>query len=147
MTNKTLKLLETAYETRTRDDGDVGVFFNDDNPLQETLRKVQFELQDVTGTWGLNYQIMARACELIVEHWDTKNSGKDISWEEIADGSASIYTAERLAYLYPTNQQEISDIMREYSLGDVVPSIATACAVWYDNMVAHACRLIIDRIK
>ena len=143
MTKKTLKLLETAYKTRTNDDGDMMFVFNDNNPLKETLRKVQFELQDVTGTWRLNYSIMARACDLIVEHWDTKNNGKDISWEEIADGSASVYTTERLAYLYPINQQEISDIMRTYSLGD----IATACAVWYDNMVAHACRAIIDRIK
>ena len=63
--------------------------------------------------------------------------------EEIADGSASVYTSERLAYLYPINQQEISDIMREYSLGD----IATACAVWYDSMVAHACRAIIDALE
>lgn len=67
---------------------------------------------------------------------------EDSDFGELCNDSGSVYTDARLAYLSFRNQDEVTDIVKEYSC-----DIQTACAVWYDQKVAEACEALRDYIK
>ena len=90
--------------------------------------------------FDLSYEIMAQACNVIAENPNIKE--EDIQ-EAINNNFSSIYTADRLAYLTINNQQEISDLMKEYE----AENISDACAYWYDNQVQSAISLLIEFIN
>ena len=101
----------------------------------DEVRKFLIDLMhdsNIGGTMDLNYEITAKACELFCDI----ESIKDLEDEENACEAevASVYTADRLAYLNNSNEVEISETMKEYDCED----ISTGCAIWYDNMVRQA---------
>ena len=85
---------------------------------------------NIGGQDDLSYEICAKACNEVAEcDMDMLEGESDDIFYEME--CASVYTSDRLAYLNMNNQSEISDKMKELGLDD----IATACAVWYDDMV------------
>jgi len=83
----------------------------------------------------LSYEIMASACNIVDEVYsnaDINQTDEELEDDanERANDCASIYTGERLSWLSNWNQEEITQIMKEYSC-----DIAGACAIWYDSQV------------
>jgi len=106
-----------------------------DDIAKET-KDILSEIQRHSGVgFELSYEIMASACNIVGEladNADISDNDGDI-YEAIAeavDGTASVYTGERLSWLSSWNQEEIIDIIKEYSC-----DIAGACAIWYDSQV------------
>lgn len=138
--NKENKLaaVAVAITKSTRSDGTEFYHFADGAP--ESLRDLFLEHYSVRD---LDYQTFGRACDVVAEVYAEKP--KDITeaiYERSAD-SASVYTADRLAYLDLHNEDEISELMRE--CGE--HSIATACAMWYDRQVEQAAILISEWVE
>lgn len=149
-----IDLLGKAMTTNVRSEDAEGVetyyVFTDDCP--KALKNIFLEHYDIND---VDYEIFDRAIDLVKEVFDepgntvTGDSDEerndqlsDAIYERSPD-SASPYTAKRLGYLTIRNEEEISQIMREYS----EPSIATACAIWYDKQVEEAAILIKDWIN
>ena len=102
--------------------------------VKEALREIQGELG---ADFELSYEIMADACGVIGEgDFEDLNDETDAEIE-----CASIYIADRLAYLSPKNEYDITETMKEHNT-----DIQTACAIWYDNMVRNAYYQIKDYI-
>jgi len=101
---------------------------NIDEEVKKILTRNIWE-DNIGGTSDLGYEICNSACNLIS---DTAIEDLEESEDTFYESeSASVYTADRLSYLNNNNQNEISEKMKEYSTED----IATACAIWYDDMV------------
>ena len=113
--------------------------------ILEEIKAIQFELNEETGTFELDYSIMNDACNYVseLEHKDLADPNWDYLDHMDMGEFASVYTADRLSYLNIHNQDEVSQIMREYSLDD----IQTACAVWYDRQVERAIGLLIEWLR
>lgn len=103
--------------------------------VQKAIRDIQHKLNEQTGTFELDYEIMADACGIVTNDITLPEA----DFYELANDSASVYTGTRLSYLNISNQEEISEKAKEYGC-----DIATACAVWYDEQVATACELLRD---
>lgn len=139
---KRLKQVEEAMERRERErNGEKEPFYviteqtSKESPeLCELLRDIIWD-ERIGGEEDLSYEIVATACSELVN---------DFQFDEETDfyenECASVYTAERLSYLNNWNQEEISQKLREFG-GDT--DIATACAIWYDDMV----RGVMERLK
>lgn len=121
--------LYKALIKKTRDDDTEYICFSDDAP--EELRDIFIDHNSIID---VDYDIFRTACVLLSENPDKPED----ELHELADDCASVYTYDRLEYLSVMNQQEISDIMREYETED----IATACAIWYEQQVASAIQTI-----
>ena len=120
--------------------GDMIYRFTDDAP--EELRDLFLEHFEVSDT---DYEIFRDAVGIVIDVYDSLDDNEDDEESIILDAiteaatdCASVYTAERLAYMNNRNQDEISDVMRDYSTTD----IATACAIWYDLQVQNAATII-----
>ena len=101
---------------------------NIDEEVKEILTRNIWK-DNIGGTSDLGYAICNSACYLISDTAiEDLEENEDMFYES---GSASVYTSDRLSYINMHNQDEISEKMKEYSTED----IATACAVWYDDMV------------
>ena len=136
-----IKALETAMTQSERDGNKDDTFYHFLDNAPEELKDLYLEHYNVRD---LDYQIFSEACDLVSECYhdnDANNDGanfvEDMIYERASD-KASVYTADRLAYLSMHNEDEVSEIMREYS----EPSIATACAIWYDKQVEQASIII-----
>lgn len=138
---KTEKLaaLTEVYTTKKRNgtDEDI-VVFNDKSAIAEDIKAIQFKLNDQTGTFELDYDIMRDACYAVSEL--DENGLESADANELAEDTASVYTAARLSYLNVNNQAEISDILNEYDGLD----IADAAAEWYQRQVSTAVQMLID---
>lgn len=128
--------------TGTRGNGDEFLHFTDLAPQE--LKDVfldNFEVHD------LNYEIFSQSCDIIGEIYEEMPRADDEKIiDEIYERShdrASYYTHDRLGYLTVSNEEEISDLLREYD----EPSISVACAIWYDRQVEQASMLIKDWIN
>lgn len=131
-------IFDRAYKTKKVEDAREEItVINDELPEAEytAVMNIQHDLNEHTGTFELDYEIMSRASDIIADLTLEDLERADI-YELTAD-SASVYTATRLAYLNIWNQDEISDKLKEFGC-----DIATACAIWYDEQVAYACELI-----
>lgn len=139
-----LELLSNSMTRSKRDDDTEYYHFTDNAP--EELKDLYLENYEVRD---IDYQIFSTAIDHIIE----TNNYLDASGDkfdrlaalsnEIDEGSsefASVYTSDRLAYLNIWNQDEVTEMLKNYGLDD----IATACAVWYDEQVLHAARLIVQ---
>lgn len=82
---------------------------------------------DLETTLNLSYDITSDAVDAILS---------EIPEYEI--DAASVYTAVQLSYINIYNQQEISDIFKEYQTRD----IAQAAAIWHNNKVTEAYKAI-----
>ncbi len=129
-----------------RDDGTVFNHFSDTAPEElENLFLEHYEVRD------MDYEIFGQALDIVSEVYSrerttTMDKEDDKITEEIYEASseqASVYTSDRLEYLNMWNEDEISEIMREYS----EHSIATACAIWYDKQIGQAAIIIKDWIN
>lgn len=104
--------------------------------IAEETKDILIEIQRHSGVgFELSYEIMASACNIVDEVYSNADINQtDEELEEDAFdrtlGCASVYTGERLSWLSNWNQEEITDIMKEYSC-----DIAGACAIWYDSQV------------
>lgn len=129
--------LDAAMTVSKRNDDTEFDHFTDTAPKElQDLFLEHFEVRDV------DYEIFDRACDIVSEIYSDKpDATEEEATEEIyerASDSANVYTSIRLDYMNMWNEQEISEIMREYDLS----SIADACAVWYDRQVEQAATLI-----
>lgn len=135
-----LDAIPNAYETRTRLGIDYEVIKDDaPAPVRDILMKVSDAMYEDCKDLDLAHDITARAA-LLGGYRLVEEDAPDPS--ELAQNTASPYTARRLEYITVHNQDDISELMKEYELDD----IATAAAVWYENRVAEAVRLILDAI-
>jgi len=143
--------LEGAMTQSERSNGVMIYRFTDDAP--EELRDLFLEHFNVSDT---DYEILNDAVGVVIDVYDNLDDNEDDddvydnlddneddddvseAISEAATDCASVYTAERLGYMNNRNQDEISDVMREYSTHD----IATACAIWYDQQVENAANII-----
>ena len=128
----TLNEVKKAMEFKKWDNGKEGYIISDSctgDTKNELMRLIYDE--NIGGVSDLSYEIVAKATELFedIENLEQLNEENENESEQ-----ASIYTAIRLSYLNNFNEQEISDILKEYNTTD----ISTACAIWYDNMVRQA---------
>jgi hypothetical protein len=136
--NKEIKLkeLENAYKLQKRGEGYISVI-NTESSIHDAIRDIQFNLNQETGTFELDYEIMDDACNIINDNIKNIDELKKADFYELAQDVASVYTATRLSYLNNQNEAEISDIVKEYEC-----DIQTACAIWYERQVTRACELI-----
>lgn len=123
-------------------DGEKFYHFSGSAPEElENLYLEHYEVRDI------DYETFSRACDIVSEIYEETPEADNEKIEEgiyeRASDSASVYTSTRLEYLNIWNQDEISDIMREYGTED----IATACAIWYDRQVEQATIIIKDWIE
>lgn len=139
-----LELIRDAYKSKkVEDEREQIKVINDELPKEfhDAIRDVQFELNNETGTFELDYNIMARACDILADNCDTIDALKKADMYELSTDSASVYTSTRLGYITNQNQDEISEKMKEFDC-----DIQTAAAVWYDAQVASACEKLRDYI-
>lgn len=132
-----LDLLSRAYTVKKVDDEREQItVINDELPeeARNAIRDLQFKLNDETGSFELDYEIMSDACSLLsdIELADLEEA--DLYEHE----SASVYTSTRLGYLNSNNQGEIGDLMQEMGLSD----IADGAAYWYDRQVTTAAEML-----
>lgn len=122
----TLASMKDAYTTKKFNNGEERIIFSDtvDLRVQNILLDIQHNLDT---TFDLSYSIVSDAVSALTER-------RDYESEEFA----SVYTSVRLSYISNQNEGEISQLMIDFSFD----SIATACAVWYDEKVREACRNI-----
>lgn len=146
-TKQKIKNIELAMETRYRDKNkkDETAFHCISDNCEPELKKVLMSIiydENIGGQNNLSYDICYDACAFFDDITDKYYNNDDINGDEYINEyePSSIYTYDRLQYLNNNNQQEISDVMKEYSIDD----IATACAIWYDNMVRQAISTIIS---
>lgn len=109
-----------------------------DADIKQKISDIQYGL-DVE--FGLSYEIMADACNIIDELDADKLANADF-WAE-ADSRCNVYTAVRLSWLSIHNEEEISNLMADES----ITSIAQACAIWYAQKVQEACEALTDLIN
>lgn len=135
-----LALIGDAYKTKKVDDEREQIhIINDELPekFHEAILNIQFKLNEETGTFELDYDIMNDATGIIADNCTTPKELEEADFYE--HESASVYTSTRLGYLHANNQQDVSDILHEFGKET---DIATACAVWYDRQVTRACELL-----
>jgi hypothetical protein len=135
-----INLIGKAYTTKKVDDDRELIYIhNEEQPkeFQEAIKDIQFNLNEETGNFELDYEIMANACDNISIY--TPEELEEVNFNE--DTYASPYTATRLSYLNINNQEEISTICRGYGI-----DIQAACADWYDEKVVRACDMLRDYI-
>jgi len=141
---KKLELLENAY---TYDKEKEQYFSNTELYTElEPIKKIQFEM-DEGVKFELGYEIMNDACNYITENITIENlQNPDFDFREDTEANltefASIYTQTRLEYLNQWNQDEITDILKDYSC-----DIQTACAIWYDRQVEEAITKLIEWLQ
>ncbi len=116
--------------------------FNDERDAElRALFLEHYSVQDI------DYQIWSNACDIVAEACedaqDTTSDKVEDHIYELAADSASMYTSDRLAYLSPMNEDEISETMREYGMH----SIADACAAWYDRQCEQAAIIILGWVN
>lgn len=143
MIQEKLTAIENAYIVHKEKDIYI---FNEDSKLPEVkkhleaIKNIQFELTDDLG-FNFAFEVMHDACNVIgiateenPMETDLKEQLENADFYELSNDVASVYTATRLSYLTIHNQDEITDIVKEFEC-----DIQTACAVWYDRVVAGAC--------
>lgn len=135
--------LNDAYENAKRDDGTEYTRLNEKHALYTELKDVLFAFQDDVSL-ELSYKIMGRACIALADHADHTNDDdlQDVDAYELANDTASVYTASQLDYIDNNNQSEIADIVREYDC-----DIGQAAAIWYEQKVAQAIELLLDMAR
>lgn len=136
-----LDAIPNAYETSTRPDGTEYKAIKDDAPapVRDILMQVSDAMYEDCKDFNLAHDITARAA-LFGGYRLVEEDCPDPS--ELAHNTASPYTARRLEYITVHNQDDISDLMKEYELDD----IATAAAVWYELRVEAAIQIILVAI-
>lgn len=138
--NKHTKLnaLKTAMIRSKRDNGEEFYHFDDgDEKTHEEIKELKDLFLEHMNVADIDYEIFSRACDVMTEVYEDAHPSQEKAEEDIYDrasDSASVYTHDRLAYLSPLNEDEISQTMREYG----EHSIATSCAIWYDKQVEQA---------
>ena len=140
MNKKDYKILVDCLETRKRDNGDEFICRKDGTPehIISIMQDVMYANDN--HNFDLDYKIMNDALMELSEI-----EFADLAEYEVHESEseyASVYTGERLSYMNMWNQDEISEVMKEYSTED----IATACAIWYDNQVKTVIQQLIDKI-
>lgn len=144
MDTKTKKLesIKNAYCLHKRGNEDIHILDTDklDTATQNALLDIQRGLET---DFDISYEIMADACDLFSDIETIEDLEDEASTDTANEAEpSSVYIGVRLSYLSVNNQQEVSDIMKEYSTED----IATACAIWYDNKVREAYSVLRDYI-
>ncbi len=130
-----INLLPQLMTQKTRDDGTKFYCFT--NKAPEEIKDIYFENYEVRD---LDYQIFSEACDTVSDIYLQKQEG-DFEDQIYENEFASYMTGERLSYLNIWNEEEIGHhIMTRIN-------ISTACAIWYDDQVRSACRIINEWIQ
>lgn len=137
----------TKEEAEKRGNREGVYILNDSSPLRDRLLEIASGMKDEAGDYELAYEITARACDIVAEALDGIGEGEKIDADsdgirDACDGSASVYTADRLAYLNVCNQGEIAERVREYGC-----DIQEASAYWYDGLVHTAVERVIAMVN
>ena len=126
------ELISNAYTSIKKGEEYIHILDTDkitDMGTQNAILDIQRELN--IG-FEMSYEVMADACQELSEI-----DFRDLEGTEFQGEYASVYIYDRLQYLDGNNQDDITDIVKEYSC-----DIQTACAVWYDNQVNNACEAL-----
>lgn len=142
-----IALLEKAYTVKKIGEEEK-IIISEDNTKeeQEVIKNLQFKLNHEVGngSFEMCYGIMDKACDIVGEiSEEYTRMTENVFLDEInerANGSASVYNADRLALLNIWNEDEIAEVMGEYSC----KMISEACAIWYDKQVELACIILKD---
>jgi hypothetical protein len=125
--------LKSAMTSSKRDDGTMFNHFTDGAPIELIgLFLKHYEVKD------FDYQTFYVAIDMLIDIYDDDVKDIEDAICERSSERASVYTNGRLAYLNANNQDEVSDIMREYTTKD----IADACAIWYDKRIEEMAMII-----
>lgn len=117
---------KNAFTTVKAQDGTDRIVFSDSIPTD--LRDIMLEIMRKSeNQFDISYSIMSDAVSSLPGSLDEYDED-DIYESE----HASVYTADRLAYLTIWNQDEITQMVKEYGC-----DIATACAYWYEEQVQN----------
>lgn len=124
---KRLNLIIDSIDSSKRDNDQVFYFIKPDTQkdIKDFLLEIVYN-QNVGGSSDLSYEIIASAVDLLDE--DTIETEEDY----IDNDSASVYTYDRLQYLNINNQDEITEVLKEFET-----DIQNACAYWYDGEVKN----------
>lgn len=132
-----IESLDKAMTTSKRS-GEETAFHHFTDTAPKELIDLFLEHYDVND---LDYKVFSTACDLVHDmYFDQPEASGDDAEQAIyerANDIASVYTADRLAYLNVQNEYEISQMMKEYDMG-----IADVCAAWYDRQVEQAAIII-----
>lgn len=133
-----LEALSRAYISKKVDDAREQItVLNDESPVHEDVKAIQFRLNEETGTFELDYQIMQSACYALSNLEQNQLDSADAN--ELANDTASIWTSDEIGYINMHNQIDIADIVHEQEC-----DIATAAAVWYERQVSSAIQMLLD---
>jgi hypothetical protein len=139
-TQEKLNAISDAYiSKKVEDEREEIKVINDASPIHDAMRDIQFELNEHTGTFELDYEIMDDACIALSDLSLEEIKKDDFDAYELSHDTASVYTATQLSYINIHNQDEIAEKVKEYSC-----DIGTAAAGWYEDQVARAIELIRD---
>lgn len=130
--------LEKSMKRSKRDDKTEFYHFTDTAPKElKDLFLEHYEVRD------LDYEIFSTAIDTFIEAWNNNEDSPtllDDYIDENYNDFSSPYNADRLAYLNVWNDSEIAEISKNYSC----ESVSLACAIWYDEQVKGAIRIISD---
>lgn len=112
-----------------RDNGEEFYHFSDNAPQEiKDIFREEYEIRD------LDYEIFSRAIDTFSEY-----TIEDIENDDFSVEFASYYTSDRLGYLNIWNQDEVTELVKTYDV-----DIQDACAIWYDQSVERAMRIILN---
>lgn len=118
------------------------VLLNEKSPIYEDIKAILFKLQEDIP-FEISCEILEKACDALADTDASEFEKEDFYPEDLADDTASVYTAIQLGYLSLHNEGEISDIMHDTG----VKSIGQACAIWYEYKVRDAITKIVEWLE
>ncbi len=132
-----------AFQVMERDINEYSprMVYRDD--IAQEVENAMLEIQNnMDAGFDLSYGIMSDACDALsdigFETLQDEDKASDTIYEQ---ERASVYTSARLAYLTSTNEDEISDMVKEHCT-----TISEACAYWYNEKVQEAAHALRDYI-
>lgn len=134
-------LLYDCFRREERGDKSI-VLLNEKSPIYKDIKAILFKLQEDIP-FEISYEILEKACNALADTDASEFEKEDFYPEDLADDTASVYTATQLEYLSPYNEDEISDIVHDTG----VKSIGNACAIWYEYKVRDAILLVLEWLE
>lgn len=124
---------QDAYENAKRNDESEYVRIKENTPKEYRDLMLDIQHETLNNHLELSYEVGNEASFFMSDIDEETLLNGDMFNERVYEyEGASVYTFNRLQYLNIHNQDEITDIAKEYSC-----DIQTACAIWYDREVQN----------
>lgn len=139
ISQSTLRAYRDTFTTTTRSDETTVTILRDNLPddIRAHLLDILHDAKEKSGNIDLAYDIVRDACDLLP---DTIEALATFDPYDITVECASVYAYQRLEYLNPNNQYDITEVLKETNATD----IATACAIFYDRIVQETIADMVD---